>query len=278
MIFNVSKMFNKFARIALQDIASQYGMPMKGITGSLLTRYNANKTRFLEHAAFDALNCTEDDCILEIGFGRGEGIAYAYDKVKSGGGIVFGIDWSPYITELAQKRFVLEIAEEAKIKVDQIFELRNLPYPTDFFSGVFHVDTFYFWQQDAMVEICHEIYRVLKPGASLTCGLQLSRLKKLQKWGILTESQSDPTRYLLCLEPAGFSSVQMTYHRSKEGSEYQLISGKKPYSSEQTSDYDTVMEELEKEIKRDLLVEQVLKTRRPPSSVDVTLSPPDVKS
>lgn len=37
-------------------------------------------------------------------------------------------------------------------------------------------------------------------------------LDKLEKWGLLTRSQTDPMRYLHNLEPAGFEQVKVCYY------------------------------------------------------------------
>uniref|UniRef100_A0A0M3IWL9 Methyltransf_25 domain-containing protein n=1 Tax=Ascaris lumbricoides TaxID=6252 RepID=A0A0M3IWL9_ASCLU len=144
------------------------------MTGSILTRINAHRTRHLERAAVEAINIAPNDKVLEIGYGRGDGLGFAYDKIQHGNGIVFGIDRSSYMEEVVRKRFCIEIAEEGRIRLDQAIDLSNLPYPSDFFAGIFHVDSYYFWG-NRMRDICWDLNRVLKPEGILVCAMQLSR-------------------------------------------------------------------------------------------------------
>ncbi|KAK6024462.1 methyltransferase domain protein, partial [Ostertagia ostertagi] len=173
-----------------------------------------------------------DDNILELGYGRGNGLQYCFDRVVDGDGAVFGIDRSSYMEDCARHRFVLELAETTKIQLDHAPDLRDLPYPPAVFNHIFHVDLYYFIHQDHMFDICKELRRVLKPGGTMVCGMHFGRLKKLTKWGILNETQWDPMRYLMCLEPAGFTDVKVDYKSHNKAGEYQLVSCRRPISDE----------------------------------------------
>ncbi|VDM77270.1 unnamed protein product [Strongylus vulgaris] len=169
-----------------------------------------------------------DDNVLELGYGRGNAIQYSFDKVAEGKGVIFGIDRSPYMQDCVLHRFALEIAETGRIRLDHAPDLRNLPYPSGVFNHIFHVDFFYFIHQDVINDVCRELWRVLRPGGTMVCGMQFNRLKNLSRWGLLEESQWDPMRYMTGLEPAGFTDVRIDYKSDGKIGEYQLITARRP--------------------------------------------------
>lgn len=172
---------------------------------------------------------TLDDRLLEIGFGRGDGLKLVHDKLNEerGSGCVFGLEASEYMLNLSSKRFTIEISDEGKILLDfvifislndklsfsnfQVPNIAHLPYPNDTFDGIFHVDVFYFWNREAMPQVVKELSRILKPGGKLICGLEPSRLKKLEKAKVLFSWEHDPMRYTECLEPVGFTDVSVSF-------------------------------------------------------------------
>ncbi|VDM55016.1 unnamed protein product [Angiostrongylus costaricensis] len=173
-----------------------------------------------------------NDNVLELGYGRGNALKYCFDKVANGNGAVFGIDRSSYMEDCARYRFALEIAETGKIRLDRAPDLRNLPYPSEVFNHILHVDFYYFIHHEIMPYICKELWRVLKPGGTVICGISFDRLKKLSHWGLLEDSQWDPMRYMIYLEPAGFVDVNIEYKSRSKGNQYQMICARKPQINE----------------------------------------------
>ncbi|VDK72847.1 unnamed protein product [Cylicostephanus goldi] len=184
---------------------------------AIISHFVCAKNERIENEGFYS-----DDNILELGYGRGNALQYCFDRISEGEGVVFGIDRSPYMYDCALHRFALEIAETGKIRLDHAPDLRNLPYPSGIFDHIFHVDLFYFIHQNVMNEVCRELWRVLRPGGTMVCGMQFERLKKLSHWGLLEESQWDPLRYMTCLEPAGFVDVKKI-HFSASIKPYQAV-------------------------------------------------------
>lgn len=84
-----------------------------------------------------------------------------------------------------------------------------LPFNSNYFDAIYHIDAFYGWSGKDMTEYCHEILRVLKPGCPLICGMELSRLNKLAYFGVLDQDEFDPMRYLECLEQCGFDGIKV---------------------------------------------------------------------
>ncbi|VDO37408.1 unnamed protein product [Haemonchus placei] len=227
-----------------------------------------------------------NDNVLELGYGRGNGLKYCFDRVIDGEGAVFGIERSPYMEDCARNRFILELAETTKIRLDHAPDLRDLPYPPSVFHHIFHVDVFYFIHQDHMFDICKELLRVLKPGGTMACGMHFGRLRKLTKWRLLEESQWDPMRYMMCLEPAGFTNIKVDYKSDRKAGEYQIISCMRPASDKvdyksdrkageyqiiscmrpasdkELEDPDIAMKQLELKIKKEMLISELLKSRR----------------
>ncbi|CAD6191803.1 unnamed protein product [Caenorhabditis auriculariae] len=160
------------------------------------------------------------------------------------------------------KRFVLEMAETSKIRLDSAIDLKNLPYPTNFFSHVFHVDVFYFLRQEDLPRIAAELLRVLQPGASVSCAMQFSKLKRLTEYGLLSESQWDPLRYLSAMEYSKFEDVKITYENDKNLGEYQILTARKPIDSFDSNDPEAMMNELAKQIKEERVNLEFLKNRR----------------
>ena len=74
------------------------------------------------------------------------------------------------------------------------------------------MDVFYFWNQETMPQIIRELSRVLKPGGNLICGLELARLKKLEKARVLFGWEYDPMRYTEYLEPTGLTDVSVSFY------------------------------------------------------------------
>ncbi|CAI4221590.1 unnamed protein product [Auanema sp. JU1783] len=273
----MAKVFKNFFQLARNDLANQYALPVKSLTGFVLTNHQANKNKALNKALIESLNIQNDDKLLELGYGRGNGLSYALEKIGSGSGMVFGIERSVYMEEYCRKKFILEIAEQEKLRLDQAIDLRNLPYPTDFFDHIYHVDVFYFILQQRLPRICTELLRVLKPGGSLVCGMSLSRLKKFTEWGILDESQWDPMRYMTCLEPAGFVDVKINYSSETVKTPYELVTARKPHADESYYDPIERMRQLEIQIKKDMLIKRMTESGQKPTQEDFELIEKELK-
>uniref|UniRef100_A0A915EMA9 Methyltransferase domain-containing protein n=1 Tax=Ditylenchus dipsaci TaxID=166011 RepID=A0A915EMA9_9BILA len=255
-----------------QEFRSHYRCPQKSITASVLTKRWSKQSRPVVCSAVQQLNVQPDDSVLEIGYGRGDGIEMLLDKLQDGVGAAYGLELSPYMNAVASNRFLLEMGDEdQKVFLDHANNvLVLLPYPTGLFDGIYHVDVFYFWRNSQIKEIVEELWRVLKPGKQLVCGMELSRLKKLEEQNILGPLEADPLRYLEHLEPAGFTDVKVIYRKidssgnetNMPGSrEIQLIVARKP-EPEDDEDPDVIFQNLREDILEDLVEHSISKSNQ----------------
>ncbi|CAI5442652.1 unnamed protein product [Caenorhabditis angaria] len=259
----IARIFTGSFKLATSDLANQFALPVKSMTGSLVSRYTAKTSRKLNELLIEThMNVGKDDYIFEIGYGRGDAIKMCFEKVSPGKGMIFGVERSGYLDEFARKRFDLEIAETSKIRIDSAIDLRNLPYPTDIFDHVFHVDLFYFLRQDHLIDINREILRVLKPGAEIVSAMQFSKLKKLTENGILDRTQWDPMRYLTSLEAAEFENVGLSYHEDEEIGEYQIIRGRRAEKLESDLDPEEMFKKLALDMKQERLAIAMLNNKK----------------
>ena len=60
--------------------------------------------------------------------------------------------------------------------------------------------------------VAAEFYRVLRPGGSLLCVLDLASVRQHRAAGLLHSSQTDVLSYLHALDQVGFQNVQFQYH------------------------------------------------------------------
>ncbi|VDL64578.1 unnamed protein product [Nippostrongylus brasiliensis] len=67
---------------------SAYAVPVKSMTSFFLTKYCAHRTDALNKAVIHSLRLDKDDNVLEIGYGRGNGLKYCMDQVADGDGAV----------------------------------------------------------------------------------------------------------------------------------------------------------------------------------------------
>ncbi|KAI6197637.1 hypothetical protein M3Y94_01248500 [Aphelenchoides besseyi] len=260
----MAKLWQGFLRNVTSDLKHQFNNPTRSIVGSICTRRWEKHNQPLIRRVVEATGIQPDHKVLELGYGRGFGLHECYKTVKNGSGCVFGLEVSDYMAASTFKNYSLEIQENDKIVMDKISNLINLPYPNDQFDSVYHIDVFYFWAPDIIQDIFREFYRVLKPGALLICGMELNRLKQLEKYGIVTFQQFDPMRYMVNLEPTGFRNVKIEYEHLSDSPnrEIQLITARKPEASTEYYDPDYRMRQLELDIKKHLAMQSLMETQR----------------
>lgn len=140
-----------------KEVAAQLSHPQgeAGIeTARQMEKTNANMIR----QTIDALEVSENEKVLEIGFGNGAHVSYLFGKAP---GIHYtGIDISETMLQEA-----LTANADAISQRKAFFILSNgstIPFADNTFNRIFTVNTIYFWRSPA--QYAAEIHRVLKPG------------------------------------------------------------------------------------------------------------------
>jgi ubiquinone/menaquinone biosynthesis C-methylase UbiE len=157
-----------------KEVARQLSCPEgdNGIkTGQLMAVSNANMVRL----ATGKLEARGGENILEIGFGSGTHIR---DLVESAPGMHYrGIDISPLMVQEAG-RINADLTLAGNVSLELVPDGNKIPFPDNFFDGIFTVNTLYFWKEPE--EYASEIYRVLKKGGRFClCFAARSFMEKL---------------------------------------------------------------------------------------------------
>jgi len=172
-------------------LAGQHGHP-RGIVGYILgeqmVRQHVPETAW----TISLLNLQPEDQILELGFGAGRAIELVAVQVPNGQ--VSGIDISQAMVRTASRRNAQAI-KRGRVTLRH-GDLTILSFPDNQFDKVFSIQTIYFWPdpQRALAEI----FRVLKPGATLVITLSTGTTNSVEVTGLehyqlLLEDQILPT-------------------------------------------------------------------------------------
>lgn len=102
------------------------------MTGNVLTRYWSKKSEPVVLAAINKLNvqCGNyiililfnifcnliflDETIIELGYGRGDGLKRVYDIIINGKGTIYGLEFSEYMRDVVEHRFAIELVDTYK--------------------------------------------------------------------------------------------------------------------------------------------------------------------
>ncbi|GFR69418.1 demethylmenaquinone methyltransferase, partial [Elysia marginata] len=177
-------------------------------------------SRILETNAVKLCKIKPDHKVLEIGFGSGIGLQAAYNVVKDGKGVVYGVDPSLHMVSSVSKKMRKAVRDKKVFLFHSTAD--QIPLNTDSVQRVFHSDCYYFWP--LMRPAMREIFRVMQPGGVMITLMNLQHLQQFQKAGYLKYATVDPVKYMTCLENYGFSNVRLEYHKDDStGKEFQAI-------------------------------------------------------
>lgn len=151
----------------LKEIANQLRQPSgkKGEEMALMMQAtNANMTRHgLTH-----LHIADRDTILELGHGNADHIAPILNSYA--GTSYYGLEISDLMQQAALASNT-QLVAQGRAQFD-LYEGKNIPFPSDMFHKILTVNTIYFWEEP--VVLMRELYRVLKPDGllAITFGLK----------------------------------------------------------------------------------------------------------
>lgn len=144
--------------LSMRPSARQLRRPT-GILGYVWGVRMNRLNRTMNEASLAELAIAPGDRVLEAGFGGGS----LLKRILDAGGVAAGLDLSPEMVRLAQRRLRSYIREN-RLEV-RCGSIDALPYEDGSFSKVCSVNTIYFWEEPERA--LSECRRVLKPGGSL---------------------------------------------------------------------------------------------------------------
>lgn len=127
----------------------------------MMTKGNAP----LQDWAIALLEVGEDQHILEVGFGRGRTLEKVAALAQRG--VVYGIDYSPTMVQVASKKNRAAI-QTGRVRIQQ-GDVADLPYEAERFDKVISIHTLYFWPDP--VYGLQQIHRVLKQDGLLVLAI-----------------------------------------------------------------------------------------------------------
>ena len=146
-------------------IARQSSAP-KGLFGRVLLGFMGRETRRFNAEVLAAMNVSDADRVLEVGFGHGQTIDFAARAVP--GATFAGIDISADALRVARRRCKRWIAAG---RVELVAgDAVALPWPDESFSKALTVHTVYFWVDPS--RCLDELRRVLRPRGTLVIGFR----------------------------------------------------------------------------------------------------------
>ena len=133
----------------------------KGPLGRLIAFVMARETAEPNRRAINELEVAKTDHVLDIGCGPGTALSELATRTPKGR--ASGIDPSPLMVRLAQRRNGALI-DQGRVTVARA-DISALPFPDSTFDKALCVHVIYFW--DDLDHGFREIARVLKPGGRL---------------------------------------------------------------------------------------------------------------
>ena len=138
-----------------QYIGEQFGKPT-GIGGKISTFVMNQMNQKQYNATQSLLKLSDDERVLDIGFGNGYFLRKLSRKSNSQ---LYGIDVSDDMVQYAKHRLKKQIAQ-GTMAVEQ-GDVMHLDFPDGYFDKVCSINTLYFWR--GLGPGLREIHRVLKP-------------------------------------------------------------------------------------------------------------------
>lgn len=141
-----------------QHISSQFGDP-RGLVGRVITSIQNVVNKKMYNNAVALVNVSDDDRILDVGYGNGYLLKKIYKKCEPD---MYGIDISNDALLMASRRNK-KASLVGKLHL-AVGDCCALPYENETFAAVTTINTVYFWEDT--VKGLSEIRRCLKSGGS----------------------------------------------------------------------------------------------------------------
>jgi ubiquinone/menaquinone biosynthesis C-methylase UbiE len=158
----------------------QQGCP-RGIVGWLAGEQMVRQHRPETGWTIDLLDIQPADTVLEVGFGAGQGIKLAAEKVREGR--VMGIDLSEGMVRVATRRNARAV-KAGRVALSK-GTITALPFEAQRFDRIMTIHTLYFWSEPSRV--LSELCRVLKPGGRIVitlCTGTINAQGEVEMWSL----------------------------------------------------------------------------------------------
>lgn len=148
---------NFIKRFFIKIIAKQLRRPSGMLANKVGNKMNESNG-FLNDFTIKTMQLTDNESILEIGFGNGK----FFDKIFSNANNlkISGLDFSPEMVKIAASNNPSAVSS-GKLTL-RFGSSDKIPFPDNSFDKVFCINVIYFWEQPA--DHLKEIHRVLKHG------------------------------------------------------------------------------------------------------------------
>lgn len=154
------------------EVLAKHLRQPEGETGKLVGDEMNKSNYYINTNAFDLLNLTKNDSMLEIGFGNGKLIPELFDRAPNLN--YCGVDLSETMVQEASVANA-DLIKKGSVELMQ-GAINQLCYLDNFFDKIITVNTLYFW--DHPEQVIQELYRVLKPKGTLIIGFRDKELVK----------------------------------------------------------------------------------------------------
>jgi SAM-dependent methyltransferase len=196
---------------AWKFVAGQLRDPSGAFGRYVMPKFFNRSSAAINQTTLASLALEPDDRVLEVGFGGGELIADIEPFVP--GGAVAGIDLSPDMVAVGEKRFA-SLIRAGRLEL-RCARAEELPYPDGRFTKACTVNTVYFWP-DAAVPL-GELWRVLEAGGRLAVSFSIPAAIRRLPFTRHGFTLYEPDQVCGLLEDAGFGDIRMIPGHGRRG-------------------------------------------------------------
>jgi len=159
----------------------------------------------------ELLGLADDDHVLEVGFGGGDLLARLVPIVTRGR--IVGVDFSPAMTALCERRFSVPIGA-GRVAL-HCANADALPCPSDHFTKACTVNTIYFWPDP--IAALGEMRRTLRPGGRLVVAFNPPAVASKLPYTRHGFTLHEPEQVRALLGDAGFRDASLVAGETRLG-------------------------------------------------------------